>query len=169
MPETAPDTAPATAADARDPAIADLEALATPFLQSLVRLIRAQDSYGAWETKTDAQLLADYVVTKEQRRAMPIIGDPDPDILWRVEQYYGAIGLAIEQHTGLVASPMMKMHHEGFGRMILTTGRLVVLTKHLRDVHRFGFDSLAALAAEGSKQVAACVAIIEKYPEVARA
>ena len=154
---------------ARDPAIADLEALATPFMQSLIRLIRAQDSYGAWEGKSDAQILVPYVVTKEQRRAMPIIGDPDPDILWRIEQYYGAIGLAIEQGTGLVASPMMKMHHEGFGRIILTTGRLVVLTKHLRDVHRFGFDSLAALAAEGTKQVTACTDIIETYPEVARA
>ncbi|NVO16714.1 MAG: NifX-associated nitrogen fixation protein [Rhodoplanes sp.] len=153
----------------RDPAVADLEALATPFLQCLVRVIRAQDSYGNWENKTDAQILSDYVVTKEQRRALPIMGDPDPDILWRVEQFYGAIGLAIEQDTQLVASPMMKMHHEGFGRIILTTGRLVVLTKHLRDVHRFGYDSLAALAAEGTKQVAACIAIIEKYPEVARA
>lgn len=154
---------------ARDPAIADLEALATPFLQCLVRLIRAQDSYGNWDGKTDAQILADYVVTKEQRRALPIMGDPDPDILWRVEQFYGAIGLSIEQDTKLVASPMMKMHHEGFGKMILTTGRLVVLIKHLRDMHRFGFDSLSALAAEGTKQVAACIAIIEKYPEVARA
>ena len=36
---------------------------------------------------------------------------------------------------------MMKMSHEGFGRMILTAGRLIVVNKHLRDVHRFGFES----------------------------
>jgi probable nitrogen fixation protein len=148
---------------------ADAEALATPFLQTLVRLIRAQDTYGAWDGKSDAQILADYIVTKEQRRAIPIMGDPDPDILWRVEQYYAAIGLAIEKDTGLVASPMMKMHHEGFGRVVLTSGKLVVLSKHLRDVHRFGFDSLTALTAEGGKQVAAGVAAIQQYPEVARA
>ncbi len=145
----------------------DDAALATPYLQMLVRLTRAQDSYGAWDNKSDAAILNDYIVTKEQRRAIPIMGDPDPDILWRVEQFYGAVGLGIERETGHVASPIMKMHHEGFGRVVLTVGKLVVLSKHLRDVHRWGFDSLAALAAEGAKQVAAGVETIRKYPEVA--
>ena len=158
-----------TAAIAIEPAPADATALATPFLQTLVRLIRAQDSFGAWEKKSDAGLLADYVVTKEQRRALPIIGDPDPDILWRVEQFYGAIGLNIEKETGLVASPMMSMHHEGFGRVILTAGRLVAVSKLHRDLHRFGFDSLSALAAEGAKQVAGGADMIRKYSEVAHA
>lgn len=148
---------------------ADASALATPFLQTLVRLIRAQDSFGAWEKKSDAELLRDYVVTREQRRELPIIGDPDPDILWRVEQYYSAIGLCLEKETGLVASPMMNMHHEGFGRVILTAGRLVALSKMHRDLHRFGFDSLAMLAAEGAKQVDAAADMIRKYSEVASA
>jgi len=152
-----------------DTVFADASALATPFLQTLVRLIRAQDSYGAWEKKSDAEILEDYVITKEQRRALPIIGDPDPDILWRVEQFYAAIGLNIEKETGLVASPMMSMHHEGFGRVILTAGRLVALSKLHRDLHRFGFDSLSALAAEGAKQVTAGVEMIRKYSEVANA
>jgi probable nitrogen fixation protein len=151
----------------RAPIDTDEAALATPFLQMLVRLTRAQDSYGAWDRKSDAAILNDYVVTKDQRRAIPIMGDPDPDILWRVEQFYAAVGLGIERETGHVASPMMKMHHEGFGRVVLTVGKLVVLSKHLRDVHRWGFDSLAALAAEGARQVAAGVATIRKYPEVA--
>lgn len=147
----------------------DISALATPFLQTLVRLLRAQDSFGAWEKKSDAELLSDYVITREQRRAMPIMGDPDPDVLWRVEQYYAAIGLCIEKETGLVASPMMSMHHEGFGRVILTAGRLVALSKQLRDVHQFGFDSLTTLAAEGAKQVTAGADMIRKYSEVASA
>ena len=149
--------------------LADASALATPFLQTLVRLIRAQDSFGAWEKKSDAEILKDYVITREQRRALPIIGDPDPDILWRVEQYYAAIGLCIEKETGMVASPMMSMHHEGFGRVVLIAGRLVALSKLHRDLHRFGFDSLSALAAEGAKLVTAAVEMIRKYSEVANA
>lgn len=155
------DTAVAAVSDPDD------AALATPFLQTLVRLIRAQDTYGTWDKKTDAAILKDYVVTREQRRAIPIMGDPDPDTLWRVEQFYAAVGLAIEQETGLVASPMMKMHHEGFGRVVLTAGKLVVLSKHLRDVHRYGHESLTTLAAEGAKQVEAGVATIRRFPEVA--
>jgi probable nitrogen fixation protein len=66
-----------------------------------------------------------------------------------------------------MVSPMMKMHHEGFGRMILTAGRLVVVNKQLRDVHRFGFDNMGKLASEGEKLIAAGVEMIQKYPEVA--
>ena len=43
-----------------------------PFLKTLIGLIRAEDSYGAWDKKTDVQLLAPFVVTKEERRAIPI-------------------------------------------------------------------------------------------------
>ena len=63
---------------------------------------------------------------------------------------------------------MMKMHHEGFGRLVLIAGRLVVVNKQLRDVHRFGFESLERLAEEGDKFVAQGIDMIETYPDVAR-
>lgn len=138
------------------------------FVKELIKVWRAQDTHGSWEKKADLDLLAPYIVTREQRREIPIIGDPDPEILWRLELFYNAVGLAIERRTGCMVQPMMKMSHEGFGRMILTTGRLIVVNKHLRDVHRFGFESLEKLAAEGAKLVDAGVEMIEKFPEVAR-
>lgn len=137
-----------------------------PFVQELVKQWRAQDTHGMWDGKDDEQLLAPYIITREQRRQMPIIGDPDPEILWRLELFYNAVGLSVERRTGIVATPMMKMHHEGFGRLVLIAGRLIVVNKHLRDVHRFGFESLDQLAAEGEKLVADGVAMIEAYPEV---
>ncbi len=146
---------------------ADEAALATPFLKTLVRLVRAEDSYGTWEKRSDADLLKDFIVTKEQRRQIPIIGDPDPDVLWRVEKFYAAIGLAIEAEAGQIASPMMKMSHEGFGRVILMVGRLVVLSKSLRDVHRWGHDDLTKLAEAGTKAVGEACEMIAKFPEVA--
>ena len=138
------------------------------FIKELIKQWRAQDAYGAWDRKSDLDLLEPYILDKEKRRQMPIIGDPDPETLWRIELFYNAVGLAIERVTGVMVSPMMKMHHEGFGRMILTAGRLVVVNKQLRDVHRFGFDSLAKLAQEGEKLIAAGVDMIEKFPDVAR-
>jgi probable nitrogen fixation protein len=147
----------------------DAAALKGPFLSTLVRLMRAEDTYGAWEGKSDSQILRPFVVTKEERRAIPIMGDPDPDVLWRLDKFYVAVGLCIEQRTGVMTGPMMKMSHEGFGRVVLIAGQLIALSKHLRDVHRFGFDSLAALAAEGEKYVAKGVEAIEAHPEVARA
>ncbi|EWY39451.1 hypothetical protein N825_07135 [Skermanella stibiiresistens SB22] len=137
------------------------------FLKTLVSLIRAEDTYGAWEGKSDDVLLRPFVLTKEERRLIPIIGDPDPDTITRVEQFYKAIGLTIEKRTRLMATPIMKMSHEGFGRMVLLTGRLVVLSKHIRDVHRFGFPSVEAVSQDGAKLVDEALALIEKHRDVA--
>ena len=60
--------------------------MTTPFLQCLVGRIRAEDQFGAWDRKSDAALLKDYIVAKEERRQIPIIGDPDPETLDRVEK-----------------------------------------------------------------------------------
>jgi probable nitrogen fixation protein len=138
------------------------------FVRELVKQFRAQDAHSTWDRKPDAALLEPLIVDREKRKRMPIIGDPDPDVLWRLELFYNAVGLAIERRTGVMVSTMMNMHHEGFGRLVLIAGRLVVVNRYLRDVHRFGFDTLEKLAAEGEKLVAAGAELIERYPEVAR-
>ncbi|CAA7620969.1 conserved hypothetical protein [Candidatus Terasakiella magnetica] len=140
-----------------------------PFIKSLLMLIRAHDGSGAWETTPDEEILAPFIVTKEQRREIPLMGDPDPDILWRVELYYNAIALAIEHRTGCATAPIMKIHHEGWGRMLLTAGRLVVVNAYLRDLHRFGFDSVEAMAAKAVKIIEDGAATIGRFPEVAAA
>jgi probable nitrogen fixation protein len=145
----------------------DEELMATPFVRELIKVLRAQDTHGAWEGKSDLQLLGPYILTAEQRREIPIIGDPDPETLWRMELFYNAVGVAIERETGNMVSPMMKMSHEGFGRIVLIAGRLVVVNKQLRDVHRFGFASLAKLAEAGGKFFTEGVQMIRDYAPVA--
>ncbi len=141
--------------------------LKDPFVLELIKQIRAQDTHGTWEGKSDAKLLEPYILSAEQRRALPIMGDPDPETLWRLDLFHNAVGLAIERATKCMVSPMTKMSHEGFGRTVLSTGRLIVVNRHLRDVHRFGYPSLAKLAEAGNKLVAEGISMIEKYPEVA--
>lgn len=145
----------------------DAAAIDAPFVKELIKQWRAQDAHGTWDNKSDLDLLAPYILDKEARRQIPIIGDPDPETLWRLELFYNAVGLAIERATGAMVSPMMKMSHEGFGRLVLMAGRLIVVNKQLRDVHRFGFPSLEKLAEEGAKHVLAGIEMIRKYPEVA--
>jgi len=154
------DTVPETTDDA---------ALAHPFVRALIVRIRAQDLYGAWENRADAALLRDFIVTRQQRRALPIIADPDPLVLQRVEMFYQTVGLVIEQETGVMATPILNLTSEGFGRMVLIAGRLVVLNRHLRDVHRFSFETLAKLAEEGAKLVAESAALMARFPDVVQA
>jgi probable nitrogen fixation protein len=138
------------------------------FLNELIKQWRAQDLHGSWDAKSDKDLLEPYIMTREKRLLIPIMSDPDPETLWRMELFYNAVGLTIERITGVMVSPLMKLHHEGFGRLVLTAGRLIVFNKYLRDVHRFGFDSLEKVESEGERIVADGIDWIEKYPEVAR-
>lgn len=142
-------------------------ALDAPFVKQLVKIWRAEDSHGAWEGKSDLDLLDPYILDKEKRHTLPIVSDPDPDTVWRVELFFNAVALSIEKATGVMIQPMLKMHHEGFGRMVLIGGRLIVVNKQLRDVHRFGFENLAKLAAEGEKYVADGIRMIQKFPDAA--
>ncbi|WP_108263645.1 NifX-associated nitrogen fixation protein [Mangrovicoccus ximenensis] len=145
------------------------EMTGSPFLKQLAAVIRAEDSYGTWDDKSDSELMAEFIVTKEERRDIPIIGDPDPDVMWRITKFYDAIGLMIEKQTGCMASQMQKMSHEGFGRIVLIAGKLCVVSKHLRDVHRFGFETYAKLGEAGEKITADAVSVIEKFPEASEA
>lgn len=147
--------------------LTDEQAAETPFIKELIKVWRAQDTHGTWEGKKDLDLLEPYILTKEQRRELPIVGDPDPETLWRLELFYNAIGLAIERETRNMVTPMQKISHEGFGRIVLIAGRLIVVNKQLRDMHRFSFESLGNLAEEGEKMVAAGIEMIRKFPDVA--
>jgi probable nitrogen fixation protein len=139
-----------------------------PFIKELIKVWRAQDTHGAWDNKTDLSLIQPYIVDKEARRALPIIGDPDPETIWRMELFYNAVALSIEKATGVMVSPMLKMSHEGFGRMVLIGGRLIVVNKQLRDVHRYGYDNFAKLDEEGTKAVKQGIEMVEKWPDVAK-
>ncbi len=107
--------------------------------------------------------------TRRRAGALPIIGDPDPETLWRLELFYNAVGLAIERATGVMVSPMMKMSHEGFGRMVLigraADRRQQAAARRASLRLRRRSDKLAA---EGDKFVDAGVEMIEKFPDVAR-
>lgn len=138
----------------------------TPFLRELIAQIRAQDIYGVWEGKSDRDLLAPFVV---DRRSIPTIGDPDPHTLARIAQFYSAVALMIEKRSGIMACPIQQISSEGFGRIVLTCGRLVVVSKSVRDVHRFGFASLSKLEAEGGALVDAALGCIERYGDAATA
>ena len=66
-----------------------------------------------------------------------------------------------------MASPLVHLSHEGFGRVLITVGKLVVLDRTLRDAHRFGFESFSKMKTEADKQLAVAVGLAGRYPEVA--
>lgn len=140
-----------------------------PFCRELVRQVRARDTYGLADGRADADLLAPFIIDKAKAREIPIIGDPGPPVLERLEQFYAAVALAVEKGSGIMASPLIKVGSEGFGRVVLTCGRLVVVSKTLRDVHRFGFASLEKLENAGDGLVQGALTLIEQFNAAATA
>lgn len=141
--------------------------LDTDFIKEMVRQLRALDSYGTYDGQPADKLLEPLVLTRERKAQIPLVGDPDEETLARVKAFYNAIATLIEKECGRMAVPLVHLTHEGFGRVLVTVGKLVVLDKTLRDVHRFGFESLSKMKTEGDKLLSVAIEIVGRHPEVA--
>jgi len=141
--------------------------LDTDFIKEMARQMRALDTYGVNAGKSVPDVLDSFVLTKERKAEIPLVGDPDDETISRVKAFYNAIAVLIEKECSLLAVPLVHLTHEGFGRALVTVGRLVAVDKTLRDVHRFGFASLSKMKDEADKLLAVAIERIGKHSEVA--
>ncbi|NBC49677.1 MAG: NifX-associated nitrogen fixation protein [Gammaproteobacteria bacterium] len=156
-----PEAPPSPAISPDDPV------LGTEFASEMVRQVRAIDPYGTYDNLSSAEILEPYVLTKAKKREIPIVGDPDEIVVARLQAFYNAIAVMIEQECGLRAIPLLHLSHEGFGRALITVGKLVVMDRTLRDVHRFGFPSLSKMKDEADTLLAVALELIGEHSDVA--
>lgn len=142
--------------------------LESDFAVEMEKQLRALDAYDVYADKNRLEILDPLIMTKERRQEIPVIGDPDEELIARVKSYYNALSTLIEKKCGLMAVPMVNLTHEGFGRAFITVGKLVVVDKVLRDVHRFGFKSMSAMIEEADKLVGKATDLVDNYREVAK-
>ena len=144
------------------------EILKSPFLKAIVQQFRGQDSYGFYRNWTDELILKPFVVTKQKKREISLEGEVDPVTQARIMAFYRAVAACIEKETGLLSQVVIDLSHEGFGWALVFSGRLLLVTKTLRDAHRFGFDSLEKLAEEGERFVQKGIDLAKRFPEVSK-
>jgi probable nitrogen fixation protein len=149
------------------PEIAGDPILDTDFIREMVRQMRALDSYGQYDGATAEAMLDPFVLTKARKAEIPLVGDPDEITVARIKAFYNAIAVLIEKECGLMAVPLIHLTHEGFGRGLITVGKLVVVDRTLRDVHRFGFESLSKMKTEADKYLSVALEIVGRFPAVA--
>ena len=140
----------------------------SPLIKALAQQIRVNDSYGTYRTWSDELLLKPFVVTKEQKRNISVEGEVDPITKGRILAFYRAVAYRIEQETGQLAQVVIDLSHEGFGWALVFCGRLLVVSKTLRDAQRYGFNSLEQLIEEGEKLVQKGIDYINRFTEVAK-
>ena len=141
--------------------------LKSDFVVEILRQMRALDTYGQYDGVGPETILDPFILTKERKREIPIIGDPDEITISRVKAFYNAISSLIEKECGLMAVPLVNLSHEGFGRVVITVGKLVCLDRSLRDVHRFGFPSLSKMKDEADKYLSVSLNLIGTHSDVA--
>ncbi|WP_347987929.1 NifX-associated nitrogen fixation protein [Methylomonas sp. AM2-LC] len=136
---------------------------------AMLKQLRAIDTYDSYEGWSEEKIIDPIILTKERKREIPIVGDPDEITLARVKAYYNSIATLVEKQSGLLAVPVINISHEGFGRAFVLVGKLIVVDKILRDVHRWGFPSLEDMVEKTEQTISKAVSLIEQYREVAEA
>lgn len=139
-----------------------------PFLKTIVQQIRVNDAYGTFRNWSDELLLKPYIVSKAQKRAISVDGEVDPITKGRILAFYRAIAYRIEQETGLLSQVVLDMSHEGFGWVLVFSGRLLLVARTLRDAQRFGFDSFEKMSTEGNKLIESAIELAIRFPEVGK-
>lgn len=145
-----------------------LEVKDSPFLQALVQQIRVNDPYGTFRNWSDDLLLKPFVVSRAKKREISVDGEVDPITKGRILAFFRAVATRIEQETGQMSQVVVDLSHEGFGWALVFSGRLLLVSRTLRDAQRYGFDSLEKLAAEGEKLTQSGVEMATRYPEVCK-
>lgn len=142
--------------------------LTSPFIKTLVKQIRGLDTYGVYRNWANDLILKPFVITKQKKREISIENEIDPLTLGRIMGFYRAVAARIEEETGLLSQVVVDLNHEGFGWVLVFSGRLLLVCKTLRDAQRFGFESLEKLADEGENQVQKGIDLAKRFPEVGK-
>lgn len=143
--------------------------LSAEIVVEMLKQLRAMDTYDTYEGWPVEKIIDPLVLTKERKREIPIVGDPDEITVSRVKAYYNSLATLIEKRTQLLAVPVINISHEGFGRAFVLVGKLIVVDKILRDVHRWGFPSLEDMVEKSDQTISKAVALIEQFRDVAEA
>ena len=137
-----------------------------PFLQAIVQQIRANDPYGTYRNWGDELLLKPFIVSKAEKRDIPVEGDVDPITKSRIFAFYRAIAARIEEETGKLSTVVIDLSHEGFGWALIFSGRLILVSRTLRDAQRFGYASLEKMEREGDKLIQKGIDMATRFDEV---
>ena len=139
-----------------------------PFIKELIRAIQAQDAYGVYKSWSPELILKPYIVSKQDKRKISVEDEVNPMTLARIKLFFNAIATSVELETGQIMQVVVNINHEGFGWALVFSGRLLVVSRTLRDAHRFGFTSLEKLEDEGEKMTEAGIELVKKYKEVCK-
>jgi len=122
------------------------------FTDTLVKKMRAFDTYGSWKKLDDMQVLSRYVKSREEKKKIDTSGAVDIQTVWQIRMFYEAVAMIVEENIGKMCYVALDLGYEGFGRAFVITEDFILCCDTLRNAHKFAFSSLEELAGSGEKK-----------------
>ncbi|MNI76631.1 hypothetical protein D3C73_1328750 [compost metagenome] len=124
----------------------EAERLISIFNKSLSRILDAYDYFEKGSgLNTEEKITRLALFTPEEKSALGVDCRPSPRLRQQVENVFRALALTLEIETNSLVQSMVDMNSEGFGRAIVSSGRLILVSTTLRAGLRFPFTSLTKL------------------------
>lgn len=136
------------------------------FTKALVAQLRAIDTYNHWGRMSDDELIdKKYIKKKGQAGAAADCHIRDEQALFNIKMFFQTIATEFERETGELSNVMMEFSDEGFGRVVVIAGKVVIADKTIRDANNYGFKTREKLENEGTKMYQKALDNFNKYKQ----
>lgn len=138
------------------------------FNRSLCRLLDADDVFGkAGGLRQEDKIAKLLLFSPTDKQALGQDCTPSPKLRRQVEQVFQAMAITLEAETDSLVQSMVEMNGEGFGRAIVSSGRLILVTTPLRAGLRFPFTSQAKLEKFALSQLKEALDWLARHGDIA--
>lgn len=142
--------------------------LESTFLKNLNQVIQSNDFTGAYRNLTVQQIIESaFMMSAEEKEKIAECGIIPQKLKEQISFLFQAVAFSVEQKTGIMASSIVELNEEGFGRGMVYCGKLIALNKSVRGSQQFIFQNLEKLDKVGRLFIEEAVMWVGKYKEIA--
>lgn len=135
------------------------------FTKALVAQLRAIDTYNHWGRLSDDDLIEQKFIKKKSEGGAANCHIKDESAIFNIKTFFQTIATEFERKTGELSNVLMEFSDEGFGRVVVISGKIVICDKTIRDANNYGFKTKEKLEDEGSKFFEKALNIYETYKQ----
>jgi len=124
------------------------------FPDLLAMKIRSMDGHGVWKNISDTKLIEKFFIRKkDEKREVDIFERPTDEMIGKLRLFYETVALSIEYIEGVYANTVIDIKPEGFGQVLIVNEQYVLMNISVRNIQKFGFESIEKLKKEADRLV----------------
>ncbi|WP_151736603.1 DUF269 domain-containing protein [Paenibacillus tengchongensis] len=142
------------------------EELARAFMRRLCLLLDAEDHFGRYAALSPQEKVArQFLASEGDRSSSDFNCSVSPKVRHQVPLVFQAAAGVIEEKSGAMMESTAEINHEGFGRGLVYTGRVILLLKSLRAGFPFPFIAEEKLLRYGVECIEEGLVFLHNYKD----